>query len=802
MKNTKSNVRSFATAKLQAKMRNILAIIALVAVIGFSMTACGDSGGGGSVLPAPAVLTAVPASSSEITLNWSAVAGTAGYNIYQSQSPSSGFQLLKTSTTNSTSCSGLQPNTTYYYKVAAFSSDGTEGATSAVASATTLSGSSAGSLAAPTGLTATVSSTTLTISWGAVTGAVSYNLYISDNSTTFTEDPVNTLGLTTVPIPLSELTPVPYTLYFKVAALSISGIEGAMSSVVSATVPAGSGGGGNLPAPTGLTAIAYSSSGIALNWTAVPGATSYKIYNGLSSTAVTNLLGSVNSNTAYNIDLQPNTTVYYKVSAVNANGEGALSSVVSATTLSANTYSLNGVWSCEEYGGMQITVRNNTTGYYTRLVELIPSYTSAVSKGFIILNDQRWRNITNTGNLTFSAQEQLVTSDSNNVATSTSWYNVTFTLSADGQTLTMYNSQNQTGSSIVWTRESTSSGAGFDSIAAMSAWLAAQPANTPYSAYTVKLNVSSLGGNSTATGSAGKAFRDNPTKYVILDLSGSTFTTIADSSFGSGTAGNVCASLVGVVIPNTVTSIGASAFRGTSLASVDMPSSVTSIGGNAFQNCKSLTSITIGSGVTSIGTYAFNGCTALTYATIGNSVTNIGTYAFAGCTALTDVTIPNSVITIEANAFNGCVGLTGITIPNSVTSIGDSAFYGCTSVASITFTDTSKVASIGASAFRNCTSLTSVVIPNSVTSIGERAFQGCTILNSVTIGNGVTSIGNYAFYECASLSSVRFEKAGISLSGTSFTSMGSGATGLVQVYQNGGVGTYTRSGTTWTKSSD
>jgi len=50
MKNMKSNVGSFATAKLQVKMRSILAIIAIIAVIGFSMAACkedDDNGGGG-----------------------------------------------------------------------------------------------------------------------------------------------------------------------------------------------------------------------------------------------------------------------------------------------------------------------------------------------------------------------------------------------------------------------------------------------------------------------------------------------------------------------------------------------------------------------------------------------------------------------------------------------------------------------------------------------------------------------------------------------------------------------------------
>ena len=51
MKNKQTNVGSFATAKLQAKKRSFL-VIALVAVIGFSMIACGgggdgDGGGGG-----------------------------------------------------------------------------------------------------------------------------------------------------------------------------------------------------------------------------------------------------------------------------------------------------------------------------------------------------------------------------------------------------------------------------------------------------------------------------------------------------------------------------------------------------------------------------------------------------------------------------------------------------------------------------------------------------------------------------------------------------------------------------------
>ena len=46
MKNTKKQVGSFAIAKLQAKRRSLLAIIAIVAIIGCMAVSCG--GGGGS----------------------------------------------------------------------------------------------------------------------------------------------------------------------------------------------------------------------------------------------------------------------------------------------------------------------------------------------------------------------------------------------------------------------------------------------------------------------------------------------------------------------------------------------------------------------------------------------------------------------------------------------------------------------------------------------------------------------------------------------------------------------------------
>ena len=285
------------------------------------------------------------------------------------------------------------------------------------------------------------------------------------------------------------------------------------------------------------------------------------------------------------------------------------------------------------------------------------------------------------------------------------------------------------------------------------------------------------------------------TELVIPD----TLSSIGASAFKG------CTSLTSVTIPDSVTSIGEGVFnRCANLASVAIPDTVTSIGGSAFMGCTSLTSVTIPNGVTSIGGYAFNSCSSLTNVTIPNSVTSIGWEAFAGCTSLvfneydnakylgneenpfaalieassksiTSCTIHADVRVIADFAFNYRKYLTSIVIPDGVAGIGEYTFRDCSSLTSVTIPD--SVTSIGDSAFNGCTSLTSVAIPDSVTSIGVYVFYGCTSLTNVTIGNSVTSIGEYAFNGCSSLSSVTI--------GDSVTSIGiyafAGCTSLTDV---------------------
>jgi hypothetical protein len=211
-----------------------------------------------------------------------------------------------------------------------------------------------------------------------------------------------------------------------------------------------------------------------------------------------------------------------------------------------------------------------------------------------------------------------------------------------------------------------------------------------------------------------------------------------------------CASLTGVTIPESVTSIGTCAFSGCSaLTSISIPKSVTSIGFRAFSGCASITSVVIPDGVTDLE-YAFSGCVSLTSVVIPDSVTKIsGT--FGGCTSLVTVAIPSGVTCIGMVAFSGCVSLKSIAIPSGVTEIDSSAFSGCVSLKSIAIP--SGVTEIDSSAFSGCTGLTSFAMPSSLESIGSEAFSGCTGLTSITLPDALISLFSESFKGCISLTS-------------------------------------------------
>ena len=262
--------------------------------------------------------------------------------------------------------------------------------------------------------------------------------------------------------------------------------------------------------------------------------------------------------------------------------------------------------------------------------------------------------------------------------------------------------------------------------------------------------------------------------YAFCGCYGLTGVTIPNSVTSIGErVFSGCSGLTSVTIPNSVTSIGEAAFASCSgLTSIIVESGNTVY--DSRDNCNAIiktstnTLITgckntvIPNSVTSIGYSAFRGCDGLTSITIPNSVTSIGNVAFAFCSGLTSVTIPNSVTSIGGFAFYYCSGLTSIVVESGNT-VYDSR-NNCNAIIE-TSTNTlitgckntvipNTVTGIGIYAFAFCSGLTSVTIPNSVTIIGLCAFNDCSGLTSVIIGNSVTSIGENAFFDCSGLTSV------------------------------------------------
>jgi hypothetical protein len=94
---------------------------------------------GGYAPSAPQVVQAMPVSANMITVIWDSVSGADGYNVYRSTSPFGAYLWLvgyNSFSNNSYDDIGLEPNTTYYYKVSAYNGSG-EGAQSNYVSATT-----------------------------------------------------------------------------------------------------------------------------------------------------------------------------------------------------------------------------------------------------------------------------------------------------------------------------------------------------------------------------------------------------------------------------------------------------------------------------------------------------------------------------------------------------------------------------------------------------------------------------------------------------------------------------------------
>ena len=158
-------------------------IIALAAVIAFSITACNDdsSPSTDSDPTVPQNVRVTHTTENSITLEWDAVSDASHYflHVFLTDNDAASedyYDYIKTPSTSGT-MTELHPNATYYFRISAVASDG-EGKMSSSVSAETQAINITAAPNTPQGVMAIGTSTTsVYICWNAASGARSYNVY-------------------------------------------------------------------------------------------------------------------------------------------------------------------------------------------------------------------------------------------------------------------------------------------------------------------------------------------------------------------------------------------------------------------------------------------------------------------------------------------------------------------------------------------------------------------------------------------------------------------------------------------------
>jgi titin len=271
----------------------------------------------------------------EVIVTWSIDSGqeskTDGYVLLRSTDPKGPFTEVKTSITPETRVfidTGLTPNTTYYYQVAA-TLGGKEGPLSTVVSAKTSSVTPpAVGITAPSGLTATrITQSAIDLAWvDNSTNELGFYLYESLNGSTFSIIEVLGIGATTASV--KGLTQ-DRNYWYRVQAFATGSTSAFSNTVALRTLP-------TIPtAPSNLSLLVGGTSQIQVSWT--DNSNNEQFFNVFRSTdGVSYPFGitlPAGSTTYLNTGLSAGTTYFYRVNAANTGGTSGFAGPVSATTL-------------------------------------------------------------------------------------------------------------------------------------------------------------------------------------------------------------------------------------------------------------------------------------------------------------------------------------------------------------------------------------------------------------------------------------------------------------------------------------
>lgn len=262
----------------------------------------------------PSGVTVALTSSSSVDLIWAKVNSATQYRIYRATSVGGPYTQITTSNTNTRSVTGLSLGLTYYFKVTSVVS-GIESAQSTAVSALTY-----GAPLAPAG---TPGNNSIDVSWTSALGATSYSVERSTDGVTFS---TIASGIPSTTYTDNGVTNGNQYFYRIIGAYPGVNLTSAMSLGITP---------GTLPlVPQGLTVVGNTTgTDLTFSWAGVPGATTYKLYQGTASGGPYTMVLQTSS-TLFNTitGLTVDTTYYYVLSAMKGNRETGYSAEISVVT--------------------------------------------------------------------------------------------------------------------------------------------------------------------------------------------------------------------------------------------------------------------------------------------------------------------------------------------------------------------------------------------------------------------------------------------------------------------------------------